>query len=145
MKKKQWHRRTPKTNRLKPIVSRMHYVNYAETERYYLRLLLLNKIGATSFDDLKTINKKEPCKTFKEAVTELGLLEDDTEFHHCLEEACEIITNCFHLRKLFATILNLNEVLDPLKLWTAFKDQLTSDIKYKYYKSHPEYTEQIYT
>ena len=144
-KKKQWHRRTPKTNRLKPIVSRMHYVNYAETERYYLRLLLLNKIGATSFDDLKTINKKEPCKTFKEAVTELGLLEDDTEFHHCLEEACEIITNCFHLRKLFATILNLNEVLDPLKLWTTFKDQLTSDIKYKYYKSHPEYTEQIYT
>ncbi len=145
-KDKRWNRRTPNPKNLKPIVSRMHYVNYAQRARYYLRILLLHKRGATGFNDLKTINKKDgPCETFKEACAKLGLLDDDTEFYNCLDEACSIITNGYALRKLFATILNLNEVLEPTKLWETFKDHLTSDIKYKYYKSHPQQTNKIYT
>jgi hypothetical protein len=44
-----------------------------EGERYYLRILLTHVIGATSFDNLKTING-QICRTFKEACTHLGLL-----------------------------------------------------------------------
>ena len=146
-KKKQWFRRTPNRYRLKPKISRMHYVNFAETERYFLRVLLLKQTGKTSFDDLKTVNKDEgPCKTFKETCMKLGYLEDDSEFYACLKEACEHIASGYSLRKLFATILNLNEVLEPAKLWEKFKDELTSDIKYNYYKQHPDPTNnKIYT
>ena len=148
---KKWIRRTPKKNKLKPKVSRMHYVNISETERYFLRILLLKKPGKISFDDLKTVNKKDgPCKTFKETCRQYGYLESDKEFYECLKEASEVIVNGYHLRKLFATILNLNEVLEPAKLWETFKNELTSDIKYKYYKIHSEcpdktkYTETMY-
>ncbi len=69
----------------------------------------------------------------------------DDEFYNCLHEACNIIKNGHALRQLFATILNLNEVLEPTKLWEIFKDNLTSDIKYTYYKHIPELTDKIYT
>jgi hypothetical protein len=44
-----------------------------EGERYYLRILLTHVSGATSFDNLKTVNK-QACGTFKEACIQLGLL-----------------------------------------------------------------------
>ena len=74
-----------------------------EGERYYLRILLTHVIGATSFDDLKTING-QICRTFKEACTHLGLLQDDNGWDTCLYEASNI-----QIRKqlchLFAIIL----------------------------------------
>ncbi|GBN21742.1 hypothetical protein AVEN_171324-1 [Araneus ventricosus] len=37
------------------IIGRMLVVNIQDSERYYLRLLLLRKLGAVSFDELKTL------------------------------------------------------------------------------------------
>ena len=78
-------------------------VQPSEGERYYLRTLLIHVKGATSFDDLKTINGYM-CSTFKEACILLGLLKDDTEWNVCLHEASQIKTGQ-QLRHLFAMIL----------------------------------------
>ena len=47
-------------------------------ERYSLRLLLHNQLGATSFDDLKMVNGAAH-NSFQEAAVAFGLLEDDAE------------------------------------------------------------------
>ena len=146
---KKWVRRSPRSN-LKPIVGRMHYVNYKQRERYYLRVLL-NKIpGATSFDELKTVNGSV-CETFREACCQLGILDDDEEWNNALQEACDgVITDCNQLRIFFATILNNNDISDPNALWQNHKDDLSADIRYQYYKNRNvcenewEYTQQMY-
>lgn len=67
------------------VIGRMYTVSIAEGERYYLRLLLLHTPGATSFDDLKTVNGVL-CDTFKEAVRRFGLLDDDSVWEATLGE-----------------------------------------------------------
>ena len=140
--KKKWIRRSSR-KRLRKKVSRMHYVNYTERERYYLRILLQHKVGATSFDNLKKIKVRDKntgnfvikeCDTFMDACAEMGLLDGDEEFKNALEEACTIIVSGNQLRQLFATILNLNEVLYPQTLWEQFKFKLTEDIAKQYYR-----------
>ena len=78
-------------------------VQPSEGERYYLRILLTHIKGATSFDDLKTVNGYT-CRTFKEACIHLGLLQDDSEWNTCLHEASQIKTGQ-QLQNLFAIIL----------------------------------------
>ncbi|XP_035838033.1 uncharacterized protein LOC110900453 [Helianthus annuus] len=76
--------------------------NPAEGERYYLRLLLSNVRGPTSFEHLCTVNGQR-CETFRKAALELGLIEDDEYLSQCLEEASTFqFPNA--LRRLFATI-----------------------------------------
>lgn len=57
-------------------IGRMYAVNISDVERYYLRILLLHKRGATSFTDLRTVDGLT-ATTFKEAARLLGLLDDD--------------------------------------------------------------------
>jgi hypothetical protein len=64
----------------------MYYVHPSADERFYLRLLLICVKGATSFEHLKTFGITEH-PTFKEAYIARGLLEDDSEWLQCLEEA----------------------------------------------------------
>ncbi|PKK73447.1 hypothetical protein RhiirC2_657366, partial [Rhizophagus irregularis] len=51
----------------------LYVVQPSEAERYYLRTLLTHIKGATSFDNLKTINGYK-CGTFKEAKIKICLL-----------------------------------------------------------------------
>jgi hypothetical protein len=87
----------------------------AEGERYYLRVLLNHATGATSFEDLRTINGII-FQTFREAAEKRGLIEADNTIDECLSEA-----ECFQmpssLRRLFATILVLCEPSDAHELW----------------------------
>ena len=140
-----WIRRTPKWNRLRPKICRLHYVNYQQSERYHLRLLLLKRAGATKFEDLRKVNMDDPSETpkatYKEACEALGYLQDDKEFHQCMKEATGIITSCHQLRKLFATILNNNTLLSPTDLWNKFKYQMTGDIKQEVIERQRDETE----
>ena len=129
--KKKWHRRAADRN-LPPKISRIHWVNYKEQERFFLRMLLLNRRGPTSYEHLKTVDNEE-CKTFREACSKLQLLDDDTEWINCMQEACAIITSGYQLRQLFATLLNNNEICDVFALWDKFKEELTEDLRHKYY------------
>ncbi|GBN37099.1 hypothetical protein AVEN_208321-1 [Araneus ventricosus] len=58
------------------VIGRMPVVNIQDSERYYLRLLLLRKLGAVSFEDLKTVDGIV-CNTFQQACKMQGLLEGD--------------------------------------------------------------------
>ena len=64
-------------------------VQSSEGERYYLRTLLTHVRGATSFDNLKTVNGYI-CSSFKEACIHLSLLQDDEEWNACLLEASAV-------------------------------------------------------
>ena len=87
----------------------MYHCNLFNGERYYLRLLLTVVRGPQSFEALRTING-DLYPTFKAACIALGLLEDDSEWTYCFEEA---IT--FHsgksLRTLFAMGLIYGQVI----------------------------------
>ena len=64
----------------------MYFVCPNSGERFYLRLLLTIVRGATSFEDLRTVNNVLH-DTFKSACVARGLLEDDEEWIQCLREA----------------------------------------------------------
>ncbi|GBN85324.1 hypothetical protein AVEN_175849-1 [Araneus ventricosus] len=55
------------------VIGRLPVVSILNTERYYLRMLLLRKSGAISFDDILTVNGLR-CITFQQACQEYGLL-----------------------------------------------------------------------
>lgn len=94
-------------------------------ELHWLRVALLYRPGAVSFQDLRTIDGV-PCPTFKAAAVALGVLEDDTEHNRCLEEAA-VSATAYQMRALFVDILINADVQDPLQLWEAHKLQMVDD------------------
>lgn len=82
-----------------PIIS----LNAHQSELFYLRMLLHNKAGATSFDDLKTVDG-EVSGSFQEACVKMGLLENDNELDLIMEEAASLRFGN-QLRDMFVNIL----------------------------------------
>ena len=78
-------------------------LNSHQSELFYLRLLLHNKAGATSFEDLKTFDGRV-CESFQEACIAAGLLERDDELDRVVEEAATIRSGD-QLRDVFINIL----------------------------------------
>ena len=107
-------------------IGRLYMVQPSEGERYYLQILLTYIRGATSFHDLKFINRYA-CNTFKEACILLGLLQDDTEWDACLHEASKIKTGQ-QLHHLFAMILLFCQPTTPEQLWNNHKLALCKDL-----------------
>ncbi|GBN43574.1 hypothetical protein AVEN_230113-1 [Araneus ventricosus] len=68
------------------VIGRMLVVDIQDSERYYLRLLRLRKLGAVSFDDLKTVDGIV-CNNFQPACKMQGLLEGDQHCYDTLNEA----------------------------------------------------------
>ncbi|CAI2202024.1 7421_t:CDS:1, partial [Funneliformis geosporum] len=113
-------------------IGRLYIVQPSEGERYYLRILLNYIKGATSFNNLNTINEYI-CKTFKEACIHLDLLQNDNEWDICLYEASRINTGQ-QLRHLFAIILLYCQPISPERLWNKYKSELCKDILYQYHQ-----------
>ena len=68
--------------------------------------------------------------TFQAACAARGLLEGDSEWDQCLEEAALIQTG-HQLRQLFTSILLHNDPLDPLSLYERHLPSLSDDCRYK--------------
>ncbi|XP_029175401.1 uncharacterized protein LOC114943847 [Nylanderia fulva] len=66
------------------ILGRIYSVSPAQTELYHLRLLLLTVKGATSFNDLRTVNR-EFYQSFSAACLTLGLIKDDDEWKRAMK------------------------------------------------------------
>jgi hypothetical protein len=75
-------------------IGHMYAAHPQSGERFYLRLLLTKVCGPTSFEHLRTVNG-EVCPDFKTACLHLGLLEDDSEWRQCLNEAKVVKTGKF--------------------------------------------------
>ena len=81
----------------------MYSASPAQTELFHLRILLLSVKGATSFDNLKTVNGiLQP--SFAAACLELGLIENDEEWRKAMTEAASWMMPQ-QLRYLFVRIL----------------------------------------
>jgi len=131
-RKGRWNERKTHFN----TIGRMVKISPAETERYHLRLLLLNVRGAISYEDLRTVknidlDNRIRCATFAEACLARGLIRDDEEWKKALEEA-----NSFEMpwkmRELFALILVHCNPAKPDELWALFKDALSEDFAKKF-------------
>ena len=97
-------------------------------ELFYLRTLLKNVPGATSFDDLKTVHGViQP--TYRAACVELELLEDDQLWCKSLEEAT-LWASSQSLQMLFATILLTCSPTFPLILFNKFAPAMEEDFVY---------------
>nr|CAD2199069.1 unnamed protein product [Meloidogyne enterolobii] len=117
-------------------IGRMVKVSPAETERYHLRLLLLNVKGATSYDDIRTIkgldlNIETRYATFAEACLS-SLIRDDEEWKKALEEA-----NSFEMpwkmRELFAWsyLLKSLDIIDLNDLAEDFAKKHSIELAYR--------------
>jgi len=101
-------------------IGRMYSVSPTQTELFHLRLLLLTVKGATSFNDLKSVNGVI-CQSFSMACLALGLIEDDDEWKRAkLNEAVERMMPR-QLRRLFVHILIHCQPLHPEEFWENFK------------------------
>ncbi|UYV63786.1 hypothetical protein LAZ67_2005619, partial [Cordylochernes scorpioides] len=95
-------------------------------ECFYLRMLLNSVRGATSFAALRTINGVL-CQTYKEPCLHLGLLENDQQWHHCIQEAV-LSESPLKIRELFAIILTCCHPTNPQDIWAQFKEPMSADI-----------------
>ncbi|XP_036150735.1 uncharacterized protein LOC118648518, partial [Monomorium pharaonis] len=106
-------------------IGRMYSVSPTQIELFHLRLLLLTIKGATSFNNLRTVNG-ETYQTFSETCLALGLIEDDDEWIRAMNEAVEWMMPR-QLRKLFVRILLHCQPLHPEQLWKSFKVAISED------------------
>ena len=123
----------PKQRKWKPrqqgfALGRMYYAHPSSGERFYLRTLLSAIKGATSFEDLHTVNGVL-YPTFHAACLAHGLLEDDNEWRQCLQEAAHMASG-YQLRSLFVTILRDCSPSDPLALWMEFRVNICDDLRH---------------
>ncbi len=104
-------------------------LNPHQSELYFMRMLLYHKPGATSFADLRTINREEQ-PTFNAACLKLGILHDDREIDLMIEEAA-LVKFGAQLRELFATILMWVQTPDPLAFWKRHMKTLSEDLMHR--------------
>ena len=107
----------------------MYVVHPMAGEQFYLRVLLTDIPGATSFEALRTTRDGVLCNTFREAAALRGLLADDSEWHKALEEVATYASGK-QLRELFAYILLFCDIGSPLDLWTKFREELADDFRH---------------
>jgi hypothetical protein len=123
---KQWTKRQRASST--QIIGRMYFVHPSDTERFYLRILLLYRKGCASFEALRTVNGTV-YKTYVEVCTALGYIADSKECHLTLEEA---VTTCtaHQMRELFVLLLLNCAPTKPGELWEKFKTHMIDDILY---------------
>ncbi|GBN52142.1 hypothetical protein AVEN_1229-1 [Araneus ventricosus] len=112
------------------VIERLPVVSILGTERYYLRMLLLRKSGAISFDDILTANGLR-CITFQQASQRYGLLRGDQHWHDALNKAAQF-QSPRQLRMLFAMICSFGEVEDVPDLWVQHQVSLCEDFVHRY-------------
>ncbi|XP_017250901.2 uncharacterized protein LOC108221541 [Daucus carota subsp. sativus] len=110
-------------------IGRLSYTHHSSGEVWFMRLLLTKVRGPTSFQSLRIVNGV--CyDSFRDACKELGLLDDDKEWH-------EVLTQCSagglppQIRQLFVHIIVNCKVTDLFHLWTSHWKHMVDDILLK--------------
>ncbi|XP_044585994.1 uncharacterized protein LOC123266031 [Cotesia glomerata] len=107
------------------VIGLMYSISPTQIELFHLRLLLIHIKGATSFENLRTVNGVI-YDTFTTACLAAGLIEDDQEWRRTLLEAV-IWMMPRQLRCLFVRILIHCQPLQPNELWNEFKEAMSED------------------
>ena len=106
----------------------MIHIHPNKGEKFYLRLLLKNRTGATSFEDLRTVDG-ELHPTYKATCIAMELLENDMHWDATLGEAA-LRDSPASFRLLFCSILLHGDPTTPLQLYEKYEDEMISDWKY---------------
>ena len=104
------------------MVSRLYKAHPSQGNRYYLRLLLLHQTHVIDWKSLKRVHGVF-YDTYREACDALGLLKDDEEWKHCLEDAARS-QSANLVYNLFLTILTQCHPDNPAALWEEYKMQI---------------------
>ncbi|XP_074327954.1 uncharacterized protein LOC141665870 [Apium graveolens] len=92
----------------------------------YLRMLLIQRKGCTSFDELMTV-EGHFVESFKEACAAMGLLQNGSQWHEAMVENSHS-SFAKQLREMFVNILAYCSISDPLFLWNAQWKCMSDDI-----------------
>ena len=122
------------------VIGRLHSINPAAGELYFLRMLLFHVKEATSYEDLLILPSGKVCETYKQVAMELGLITDDKEYTRILEEAA-LTKMCGAIREMFVGILMFCQPTDPLDLFNTFWPTWTDDITFQAKKKGVTLTE----
>jgi hypothetical protein len=117
------------------VIGRMYSVNVKDSERYFLRTILLHVPGATSFMDLMTVDRIR-YPTFRESAKKRGLLLDDDVWDATLTEG-SLMQMPRQIRQTFALICVYGEVNDIGTLWSNHLEAMTED-----FRNHEGHTQQ---
>ncbi|XP_050065709.1 uncharacterized protein LOC126554705 [Aphis gossypii] len=101
-------------------IGRIYSVHPSNDECFYLRLLLVNVRGPTSFQQLRTVDG-ELCVSYREACQRLQLLENDAHWDQTLNDAV-ISSHAHQIRTLFSIIISTCFPSSPIDLWIKYKD-----------------------
>lgn len=110
-------------------LGRIYSVHPKNDECFYLRLLLVNVRGPTSFESLRTVNG-DLCATYREACQRLNLLENDSHWDFTLGDAI-VSASAAQIRTLFAIIISTCFPSNPSDLWNKYKDHMSDDILHR--------------
>lgn len=108
------------------VVGRLCDVHASAGDTFFLRMILMQRKGATSFKDLRTVNGKV-YSSFKEVCDALGLLKDDNQWHIAMSENV-VSAMPRQLHELFVHIIPNNSVADPLRLWRKHCHSMSEDV-----------------
>lgn len=111
-KERVWQKR--KFNKVFRMIGKLYFVSPTDSERFALRILLLNTPGARSFEMLRTV-EGEYYDTYQKAI-ERGLLADDKTWDETMREACSVELDINKIRSLFAMILAMANPSNPGEL-----------------------------
>lgn len=119
-----WQKRKQRSK----MIGQMMEVSPADNELYHLRIILHHKRGATSFQDLKTVNGIV-FDNYYDACKEMGLIEDTEEYIRTFNE---MANRNFppRLRKMFALICCIateNQICEIPRMWNMFSNVLMED------------------
>ena len=103
----------------------MYSMNLNRSKLFHFCILLLMVKDATSFEDLKTVNR-EVHQTFTATCLALGLIEDDKEWKRAMKESTSWMMPK-NLRNLFVRILIHCQPVHPKDLWEEFKISLSEN------------------
>ena len=123
------------TIRATDALGRVYTVHPNNFECFFLRLLLHTIRGPTSYEVLRTVNRRI-CATFREACQIMGLLEDNAQWNATMAEAA-IVQSPARLRNLFVILLLACGPSNPGQLWDPYKESLTEDILIQARRENP--------
>ncbi|XP_010479356.2 PREDICTED: uncharacterized protein LOC104758217 [Camelina sativa] len=107
-------------------VGRMHFISPSAGDEFYMRILLTVVRGATSFEDLRTVDGILYPR-YQDACAALGLLEDDQLYIDTIIEASQW-GSAKYMRQLFVRLLTSESFSSPNHVWLNTWHLLAEDI-----------------
>lgn len=111
-------------------LGRIYTIHPKNDDCFFMRLLLINVRGPTSFESLRTVDGVV-CASFRDACQQLRLLENDNHWNQAMDEAI-ISSSASCVRILFAIIITNCQPSNPRQMWETYKDAICEDILHQF-------------